>query len=181
LASLAAEKTKSQVSIEHRPRWFALWVDTDPIRAIPALERTLANLSAADASTFAQQFAVGLLGDRHGSGARVGAYRNAENLKNLYLLMHRYIRVENDIERANKGAYSPTLRDDAQHARDALFNMLVQVPGADTYAAIKALASEHPEPGHRGCIAERARERATMDADEPLWTIEQVGDFARQS
>jgi hypothetical protein len=29
-------------------------------------------------------------------------------------------------------------------------------------------------------MAVRARERAIADADEPLWTVEQVRDFARE-
>ena len=179
LSKLAAEKVRNGALAEQQPRWFALWVDTDPGTAILALEAALEILSPNDASVFAQQFAVGLLGDRHGTGTRVGAYRNAADLKALYVLMHRFIRVAEDIERANKGAYSPTLRDDAQDARNRLFNMLVEVPGAEAYAAIKALEAEHPEPGYRRWMAVRARTRATMDADEPAWTAEQVRDFVQ--
>ncbi len=179
LAKLAAEKVRNTTLADQRPRWFSLWVDTDPGIAIPALEAAFEALSPDDTSAFAQQFAVYLLGDRHGTGTRVGAYRNAKNLKALYMLMNRFIRVAEDIERANKGAYSPTLRDDAQEARNRLFNMLVEVPGADAYAAIKALEAEHPEPGYRRWMAVRARERATMDADEPAWTVAQVRDFAQ--
>ena len=88
--------------------------------------------------------------------------------------MHRFIRVVDDIDRAGQGVYSPTLRDDAQEARNRLFNMLAEVPGPDAYAAIKALEAEHPEPSYRRWMAVRARERAIMDADEPAWTTEQV-------
>lgn len=177
LAELAAEKVKNTARAEQRPRWFALWVDTDPRTAIPVLESALETPSPGNASDFALDFIVGLLGDPHGTGASVGAYRNAQDLKTLYILMHRYIRVAEDIERANKGAYSPTLRDDAQRARDRLFNMLVEAPGPEAYAAIKALEVEHPEPRSRRRMAARARERAMMDADEPLWTAEQVREF----
>jgi hypothetical protein len=179
LVTLAAEKVKGTTLVEQRPRWFALWTDTQPGVAIPALEAVLEGLSPADASDFAQQFIVGLLGDRRGTGMRVGAYRNARDLKALYVLMHRYIRTAEDIDRANKGVYSPTLRDNAQDARSTLFNMLVEVPGAEAYAAIKALEKEHPEPDHRRWMGIRAQQRATQDADEPLWSTEQVRDFAR--
>jgi hypothetical protein len=179
LAELAAEKSRNGVLSEQLPRWFGLWVDTEPRTAIPALQATLEALSPADASKFAQQFVVGLLGDRHGTGMRVGDYRNAESLKALYLLMHRFIRVADDNERANKGVYSPTLRDDAQEARDRLFNMLVEEPGPEAYAAIKALEAEHPEARYRRWMAIRARARATMDADEPAWTTERVRDFVQ--
>ena len=95
--------------------------------------------------------------------------------------MHRYIRVAEDIERSGKGVYSPTLRDNAQDARNTLFNMLVEVPGAEAYAAIKALEQDHPEPNYRRWMAVRARQCATLDADEPLWSPEQVHAFARSS
>ena len=179
LATLAAEKSKGTTLVEQRPRWFALWVDTDPGAAIPALMAVLEGLSPSDASAFAQQFIVGLLGDRHGTGTRIGAYRNARDLKTLYILMHRYIRVAEDIDRIGTGVYSPTLRDDAQDARSTLFNMLYEVPGAEAYAAMKALEEEHPEVDYRRRMAVRAHQRSTRDADEPLWSIEQVRDFAR--
>jgi hypothetical protein len=179
LAELAVEKVHKTKLIDQRPRWFSLWVDTDSVNAIPALESVLAALSAIEASSFAEQFAVCLLGDRHGTGTRVGAFRNAASLKSLYVLMHRFIRVAEDIERANKGVYSPTLRDNAQDARNKLFNMLLEVGGPEAYAAIKALEAEHPEPGYRRWMAVRAYERATIDADEPAWTVEQVRDFSQ--
>ena len=84
--------------------------------------------------------------------------------------MHRYIRVAEDIDRIGKGVYSPTLRDDAQDARSTLFNMLYEVPGAEAYAAMKALEEEHPEVDYRRWMAVRAHQRATQDADEPLWS-----------
>lgn len=179
LAELAAEKVRNGAPAEQLPLWFGLWVDTAPRIAIPALQATLESLSPADASAFAQQFAVGLFGDGHGTGTRISAYRNAMDLKVLYILMHRFIRVAEDIERANMGVYSPTLRDNAQEARDRLFNMLVEVPGPEAYAAIKALEAEHPESSYRRWMAIRARARATMDADEPAWTVERVRDFAQ--
>lgn len=179
LATLAADKGKGTTLVEQRPRWFALWTDTNPSAAIPALKAVLEGLSPSDASAVAQQFIVGLLGDRHGTGTRVGAYRNARDLKTLYVLMHRYIRIAEDIDRIGNGVYSPTLRDDAQDARSTLFNMLREVPGAEAYAAMKALEEEHPEVDYRRWMAVRARQRATQDADEPLWSTEQVRDFAR--
>ena len=93
--------------------------------------------------------------------------------------MHRYIRSTDDIERAGRGVYSPTLRDNAQDARDTLFNLLSAEPGAEAYAAIKALEQEHPDPDYRRWMALRAREQATADADEPLWTVDQVRAFAQ--
>jgi hypothetical protein len=91
-----------------------------------------------------------------------------------------FIKASDDINRANGGVYSPTLRDDAQDARNNLFNLLSSEPGEDTYAAIKALEKDHPEPSYRQWMAKRARERAIADADEPVWTAGAVHTFADQ-
>lgn len=179
LAELSVAKATGTKLDEQRPRWFALWVDADPSAAIPVLEAHLADLAPADGSDFAQQFIVALLGDRHGTGMRVGSYKNARDLKTLYIMMHRYIRVAEDIERAGKGVYSPTTRDNAQEARNTLFNMLTEVPGQEAYAAMKALEQEHPELEYRSWMAVRARQRAIQDADEPLWSVERVRDFVK--
>jgi hypothetical protein len=178
LAALASEKLGGGAPIKQRPRWFALWVDNDPAPAISALEAELERFGAVEASEQAQQFAVALLGGRHGDGRMIGAFRTPAYLKALYVLMHRFVRAAEDIERAGKGVYSPTMRDDAQDARERLFRMLAETPGADAYAAIKALENDHPEPDHRPWMAARARERAIADADEPLWSSEDVHRFS---
>ena len=41
LATLAADKGKGTTLVEQRPRWFALWTDTNPSAAIPALKAVL--------------------------------------------------------------------------------------------------------------------------------------------
>lgn len=178
LAGLAEAKLAGEVAAAQRPRWYAMWADSDPERAIPALEAELAGMDADAASGFAQAFIVALLGDREGGSTRIGAYRTPAHLKALYILSHRYVRSGDDIERANRGVYSPTIRDHAQEARNRLFDMLSKLPGPESYAALKALEGEHPEPGHRRWMAVRARERAIADADEPLWQASDVTAFA---
>lgn len=177
LAMLAAKKVQNTLIDGFRPRWYALWVDTAPETAIPALESALEALSVRDASTFAQQFAVGLLSDRHGTGARTRAYHNVRDLKTLYALMYRFIPEKEDINRAGTGVYSPTLRDDAQEARNALLNMLVELPGSESYVAIKALEKHHPELSRRPWMGMLAYRRATLDADEPAWSEKKVYKF----
>jgi hypothetical protein len=178
LAELSAAKLAATGIADQRPRWFALWADTAPDDALPALKAELEALEDEAASHFAQMFIVALLGDRRTRGSRFGAFRTAAHLKSLYVLMHHYIRAADDIDRAGGGVYSPTLRDDAQDARNALFNILSEIPGPETYAAIKSLEVEHPDHSYRKWMAYRARQRAVADADEPLWTATQVHGFA---
>lgn len=179
LAALARAKAAQALEEGARPRWFALWTDCAPEQAIPVLEATLGAMAPAEASAFAQVFLVALLGGRDGGGTKIGAYWTPAYLKALYVLSHRYVRTKEDIDRAGKGVYSPTTRDNAQSARDRLLDMLSKLPGADSYAAIKALELEHPDPAYRRWMARLARERAIVDADEPLWIAADVATFAR--
>ena len=57
-------------------------------------------------------------------------------MKSLYLLMTRYIRQQDDIERAGQGVYSPGLRDDAQDARNALIGFIRETPGKAAFLAL---------------------------------------------
>lgn len=179
MAELAKRKVTSADKAGQHARWFALWADADPANAIPALQERLGSLPVEEASVFAQSFVVDLMGGRHGTGPRIDKFRTARHLKALYVLMHRYIVAEDDIERAGKGVYSPTLRDNAQEARNQLFALLSEIPGQETYEAIAALADEHPSIEHRGWMKARARERAIEDADEKPWRDEDIWEASR--
>ncbi|XKM43532.1 hypothetical protein A4U53_038760 (plasmid) [Rhizobium ruizarguesonis] len=56
-----------------------------------------------------------------------------------------------------------------------------EMPGEETYQALKQLAKEHPEEKYRLWMAERARQRAISDAEEPLWNADQVPRFYKGS
>ena len=153
---------------DQQPLWFALWVDADPAAAIPALEGQLASPKRQPATDFAEKFLANLMGDRRGVGAAIGAWRNATDLRRLYGLMHEHIRVSEDIERRSGHVYSPTPRDEAQHARNSLFSLLADLPGEETYRAIQDLALHHPAIDHRLYMQRVARDRATADGDITL-------------
>ena len=102
--------------------------------------------------------------------------RNAQDLRALYVLMHRFIRVAEDIERAGKGVYSPTLRDNAQEARalgraeaggrDHLFDLdgrrpLAARPSAAVTLAYKPIAIGAPPT--RSVPAERAEPKVSVE------------------
>ncbi|NMH64992.1 hypothetical protein [Shewanella salipaludis] len=176
LVLLAKSKTAlSQVAENQLPTWYALWVDTEPETGIPSVKTWLESMALQDATQAAQLFIVALLGGRRddGKGAFVGEFRTASHLKELYLLMHNYIKAQDDIERAG----SPGLRDDAQDARNRLFNMLAEIPGKDSYIALSELAQNHPVEHYRSWMKKRAYKRAEEDADLEPWSSQQVRDF----
>lgn len=180
LTSLAKQQMDSINDADSIAVWCALRVDCDPIHGIPELGQWLAVLDDEAATHAAQIFITTLMGGRRSDGCpQVGRYRTAEHLKALYLLMHRYIRAKEDIDRSGGGVYSPRLRDDAQDARNRLFSLLSEKPGKESYLVIKQLAHDHPDPDYRPWMTKQAYKRAEEDGDLEPWTAEQVSAFAR--
>ena len=175
LASLARRRLdECSTPDKQRSSWFALWADNAPDEAIPALDQRLAELRSPEDAQFAEEFIVSLIGGRReGGGGGNKAWKTPEHLKALYVLMHRHIRSAEDLNRTGGGTYSPTTRDNAQEARNDLFNLLAAIPGEASYREILALAEDHPEPSYRVHMRRRAHERAVEDSDRH-WSIADV-------
>lgn len=179
LAELASHQIAQATDLNTIAWWYALRVDCDPESGIPELERWLSNLDEDAATSAAQVFVTTLLGGSRlsESGPKFGHYQTVKHLKLLYILAHRYIRSEDDINRRGGGVYSPQLRDDAQDARGGLFKLLSEIPGKATYTAIEQLIHEHPDPNFRPWMAKQAYKRAEEDGDLEPWSAEQVNAF----
>ncbi|WP_444941700.1 NACHT domain-containing protein [Microbulbifer sp. ZKSA004] len=180
LTSFAQSRVTASDSAEDFAKWYALWVDTDPETGIAAVNSWLGGMEPDAATLAAQQFVVQLLGSRRG---RVGwafaqKFKTVPYLTELYVLMHQYIRVEDDIDRAGGGVYSPGLRDDAQDARSQMLNLLTEIPGKETYSVLLDLSQSHPVESHRAWMLKQARRRAEQDADDLPWTSGQIYDFS---
>lgn len=127
---------------------------------------------------FTMTFVTRLLGER-GSGTTGvrQAYVTPKHLKELFLLMHTYIRMDEDIHRAGSCAYTPGLRDNAQDARDTLFNQLTRIPGKEAFVALDEIAKQHPKAQSRPWLASYAKTKAQQDADFTAWSPAQVCEF----
>jgi hypothetical protein len=181
LAALAAEKMTGGGDPKHLSLWAAVWTGVDPDAAIDAVERHLAALGVAKKCTvFAMTYVTYLLGGHHMASRVRKGFRTPAVLKRLYILLQDHVRSEDDVERANKGVYSPGLRDNAQDARDGLIKLLSEIPGRDAYLAFKEIAKHHPEPNARPWFDLRARTKAEVDSERPAWTATQVSQFETQ-
>lgn len=182
LSHLARLKVRANRICGQLPIWFALWVDVDAQSGIAAMTLWLSSLPKSESSHAAQAFIVSLMGERRSSynAMRYGDFRQVQYLKELYMLMHNYVRTVDDIERAGKGVYSPVLRDDAQAARNVLFTLLTQIPGKETYIALTELAKEHPDESYRHWMLKRAYQLAEQDGDIECWTEQQLKEFEKR-
>lgn len=178
LAALASRQITQSSDLDNAPWWYALRVDCDPENGIPEVEQWLSGLDEMAATRAAQTFVMALMGGSHvrDGGLNIGRFRTAEHLKSLYVLMHRYIRIKEDINRTNGGVHAPNLRDDAQDARNRLFSLLSEIPGKASYTALKQLIHEHPDTDYRPRMSKRAYKRAEEDGDLEPWTAEQLSN-----
>jgi hypothetical protein len=183
LAKLAQREIKVSKNKKSVFWWYALWTDCEPQKGIIALDNWLNSIkSKSEATEAAQLFIVALVsGERHQDQIfTIQNYIEPTHLHSLYLLMHRYIRVEEDINRSGSGGYSPTLRDDSQDARDRLFVLLSNIPGTTSYKLIKDLIEKHSKHRHRSWMQRHARKRVETDSDFEMWSIEQFVSFHKE-
>jgi len=179
IEKLASRKCRTLKKLDHMARWFAVWTGVAPDAAIASLNARIGKITDPKKRTlFAMIFVTHLLGSCIGGGTAVRkAFKTPGHLKSLYLLMHEHIRREEDINRAGTGSYSPELRDNAQDARNSLFNLLNQIPGKESFLALNDIAKLHPEEASRPWILLHAKTKAEQDGDIEPWSPSQVRDF----
>lgn len=181
IANLCEQKqTDTSTPDKHRHLWYAAWTSVNPEPAISHLTETLASLDESKAKELAERYIVSLFGTRRDRGLDVREkHKQAKHLNDLYILMYQYIRPEDDIEHVSGEAYSPTSRDHAQDARRTIFNILVDIPGKETYDALRAIAKYDLSGHNRDWINSLAVSRAQSDVDDP-WKVEKVIEFSRE-
>jgi hypothetical protein len=120
LAAVASQQITQANDKGNLPGWYALLVDCDPTNGIPQVQQWLKDLSEVDATEAAQLFIVELMGkwsEREGKPYFM-LFHTSDYLKTLYLMMHQYIRDEDDNVRINGIECTIGLRDYAQSARN---------------------------------------------------------------
>ena len=181
LSDLAIKQISNTSNPDDISWWYALRVDCYPENGISEFEQWLSELDNDTAKRAAQIFITALMGGRSSryTTPNIGCLRTAHHLKSLYTLMHKYVKVEDDIDRTSGKVFSPELRDDAQDARNRLFNLLSEIPGKESYTAIKQLIHDHPNPDYRPWMAKEAYKHAEKDGDLKPWSEQQVREFAK--
>jgi hypothetical protein len=179
LAAVASQQIAQANDKGNLPGWYALLVDCEPTTGIPQAQQWLKDLSEVDATEAAQLFIVELMGkwsEREGKPYFM-LFHTSDYLKTLYLMMHQYIRVEDDTVRINGLECSIVLRDYAQSARNMLFDLLSKIPGKSSYTALTELIEEHPVSAYQNHFKSLAYRRAEEDSDIEAWSVEQLIEF----
>lgn len=137
--------------------------------ATDGLVTKLDRLDEAEKTALVERVLPQIFGSRRSRSEPTTALLDVATLERLVVLAYRIVRIEEDRNRANKGAYSPDERDEAQEARSAAFNALVSEPGFATFEAIMKLidAPHFPIPASR--LRALAHVRAAEDAEHAPW------------
>ncbi len=177
LAELSRKRALEEANLDIAPTWYAVWIGTEPALAIPALASRIDSLSLdEEKAKFAMLCLIAIVGNRTSSRCRQN-YKTVGHAKSLYLLMHTYIRIADDIDRAGTGVYSPGLRDDAQGARDGLLALIRETPGKEAFLALQEIAQAHPAEPLRPWGAFYAHQKATADSQTSPWEPAKVVEF----
>lgn len=178
--SKLALEVLGQDGIKDQAFWYALLVDSDPELGIEFLEKWLGELPKEEAELVAQIFITNLMNhgraDQFAINGRAGRgiIRTAKYLKQLYLIIHRYIKTEDDIDRSNGDVYSPTLRDNAQDSRYLIFQYLSEIADSESYHAIKELANQESDYSRAIWMHQVAHRIATSCGNLDSFSIDQV-------
>jgi CHAT domain len=174
IAKLASQKCNRIKKLDHLARWFALWIRVNPKAALASFQVRISKIAKSKEQTkFAMTFITHIWNNR----SEVQVLITPDYLKSLYLLMLEYIREDEDINRADMGVYSPELRDNAQEARDRLLHLLKEIPGEESFLALRDIAARHPSETSRPWIMLHAKTRAEQDGDIKPWLPKKVKDF----
>lgn len=148
-----------------RAAYIALVYAHDAAVATDLLIHALQSMSRNDQVLLAQA----TLPRAFGSRLRLDKFRLApisfDSLERLVVLAFEQIRPGDDNNRPSLRAYSPDERDDAESARDGLFNALVNTPGYATYAAIERFRKTPDFPICDRHLRKLAFQRASEDSE----------------
>ena len=178
LVALIKKNIKGDIDHDHKAIWYAVWINISAKEGFEAIKVFVEALDKKERTPFVMRWITMQLGDRDESlRSHYHDFKAVQILKDMYVFVYQYVCSSEDIDRVGTGSYSPNLRDYAQRARSAIFNILSEIPGRKTYDAFMEFSKDHPEENHRPWYIHHAKERAEKDADSTSWKASDFADF----
>ncbi len=149
--------------------------------AVDAMREKMASLDPRGQADLCCTLLPRLFGDRFHRSVKPPTPLSVDRLVQLLILAFEGVRPGEDIERPSGEVYSPELRDEAQDARNMIFDRLLKTPGEATHAALLRLAAIPDFPIKPEWLRTHALRRAEGDAELAAWMPEDVLIFERTS
>lgn len=106
-------------------------------------------------------------------------YLRPASLVRLIPFIYRHVRPEDDIDRAHKGPYTATARDNASRFRTGLLSRLAQSDDPGAMAMLQGLLTCPELAAHRDWLLHLIDQRIISDADYAVWEPVALREFAR--
>jgi hypothetical protein len=179
LCEKALDRLNGGIGVWSAKVWLSVLMKLDPEAGTTVLERGLESGAQANDGP-AVGWIAALFGDAHRLESISISRPNftPQLLLRLIRLTYRHVRPEEDL--IHVGAFSPTIRDDAQHARNALLSALLQASGPEGWAAKLQLAEEPYFAHMRDRVLAVARERAAQEVDDESMNASAVVTLERR-
>lgn len=159
--------------------WAAVCLLVNADQAISIIEKRLRDYSGAD------DFVL-RLSEVLGSDVRPRLpfvvqpdYLRPATLVRLIPFVYRHVRPEDDIDRAHKGPYTPTARDNASRFRTGLLSLLAQSDDPGAIATMQRLRTCPELSAHHDWLLHLIDQRIVADADYAAWEPAALREFAR--
>ncbi len=180
LTEMAARRVITSSDVARKALWLSVWMHADAETAVEYLKSGLAGDPNAD------QIVVGLCSALSGEEMLRGpalkrpSYLQAPCLRRIIPLVYSHVRLSDDIDRTDGAAYTPTVRDNAQHFRGLLLDALAknESPAASTY--LREIAEEGAMVQVRDWVLKRLDERLERQADFAPWSPSDLRAFAEE-
>lgn len=177
VASRAREEEDAFASAYYFLLLFALEGDL----AVDALQEKMGSLNSREQADLCCTLLPRLFGDRYHRSVKPPTDLSVDRLVQLLIIAFEGVRPCDDIQRPSGKVYSPELRDEAQDARNMIFDRITKTPGEATHAALLRLSSIPDFPIPSEWMRVHAFRRAEADAELAPWKPEDVITFERTS
>jgi hypothetical protein len=171
LQELATRRLEDRLPQSVATIWLSVLLRLDPMRGVAAFERQLEHVPPSKYSSAVTLFAR-LFGDRQDSVALSCPPFSPELLLTLVRLGYQHVRAEFDQE--HEGSYSPDVRDDAEHGRDAIIRALLDAKGDRAWEAKITVANDPLCAHFKDRILARAEEGWAEEIDAASFDEAQV-------
>jgi hypothetical protein len=167
--ALAAERSRSVADPTSNTLYMATMFSLDAGVATALLFERLEGLSDPAQAALVQRVLPRVFGGEFGNDEDAVEHVPLPSLERLVRLAFQTIRQQDDIVHRSGEVYSPGPRDDAEHARGAVFERLVTTPGRAGFDAIMRLHADDKFPVPKARMQELAIERASLDAESAFF------------
>jgi hypothetical protein len=178
VAEIAASRISEVTGPERIALWLAAWIQIDADAAIRALRQKTANSSDADKIYV---YLCAMLGGESLERPPMISnpdYLRAEVLRQLIPLVYSHVRISEDIDRTDKGVFTPEARDHAQHFRSLLLDRLAKDESPEAVGILRELANDPSMTETKEWILHLLDQRLKAEADLSAWTPEDLRTFA---